>query len=131
MYRYLLAVNGSDSSRRAAEYLASLTQLRGNMEITAIYVISNNKNLSKDEVISRGWYLLRTQTRLFDELGVPIKRQLVYGNPAEVIPEFAKQNDYTQIVIGTRGLTTLQGLVKGSISHRVLSNSHCPVTLVK
>ncbi|AQS60555.1 hypothetical protein B0537_08420 [Desulforamulus ferrireducens] len=35
------------------------------------------------------------------------------------------------MVIGTRGLTTLQGLVKGSISHRVLSNSHCPVTLVK
>lgn len=133
MFRYLLAVNDSDSSRRAAEYLANLTQLRGNIDITAIHAIFAKKEIpaKEEEMVKKGWQILRSQTKAFDELGVPVKRQILYGHPANVIPEYAKQNNYTQIVIGSRGLTDLQGLVKGSISHRVLNQSHCPVTLVK
>lgn len=134
MFRYLLAIDGSDYSKRAAEYLANLTQLRKNIEITAIHVLRNNAKVSPEveqKAIEHGWQILNDQTADFGKFGVSIKKQLIRGNPVQAITEYARLNDYTHIVIGSRGLTNFQGLVLGSVSHQVLHQSHCPVTIVK
>lgn len=143
MFKYLLAVDESENAKRAAQYLANLTQLRKDLDITAIHVINFKKEKQKmsnssteiseieNEVIERGWQILKTQTSDFDLLEVPIKKQLLNGDPKVIITEYAKLNDFTHIVIGSRGLTNLQGIVLGSVSHQVLHLSHCPITLVK
>ncbi len=56
---------------------------------------------------------------------------LAYGDPAEKIVEEAEKKGADLIVVGTRGLSELGGLVMGSVSHRVIHLAHCPCVTVK
>ncbi|SHK23547.1 universal stress protein [Desulforamulus aeronauticus] len=143
MFKYLLAVDESENAARAAQYLANLAGIWQDLDITVVHVVNFKKEIHKmanssteipeieKEVIAQGWQVLNEQTVAFDKFGVTIKKQLINGHPSDKITEFAKLNDFTHIVLGSRGLTDLQGLVMGSVSHRVLHQAHCPVTLVK
>ncbi len=53
------------------------------------------------------------------------------GNPAEAILKAAKQVDADLIVLGTRGLSDLKGLLLGSVSHKVIQLSPCSCLVVK
>ena len=48
-----------------------------------------------------------------------------------MIADFAREHRVAQVVMGTRGLGTIPGLLMGSVANRVLQVVDCPVTLVK
>jgi len=56
---------------------------------------------------------------------------LTYGDAAEEIVAAAEKVKADLIVIGTRGLSDLEGLVMGSVSHKVIHLAHCPCVTVK
>lgn len=56
---------------------------------------------------------------------------VVVGDPAKSIVDFAKANDVALIVMGRRGLGDLQGLLFGSVSHKVLQLADCDCLTVK
>ncbi len=56
---------------------------------------------------------------------------LEQGNAAEVIVDFAKEKVVDTIVIGSRGLSDLEGLVFGSVSHKVNHNAPCTCVTVR
>lgn len=58
-------------------------------------------------------------------------RVLAYGNAAEKIVAEAEKAIADLIVIGTRGLSDLRGLVMGSVSHKVIQLAKCPCVSVK
>ena len=60
-----------------------------------------------------------------------ISRVITYGNAAERIVAEADTAKADLIVIGTRGLSDLGGLVMGSVSHKVIHLSACPCVTVK
>ncbi|MDQ7092396.1 universal stress protein [Desulfosporosinus sp. PR] len=49
----------------------------------------------------------------------------------DVILDYAKENSFDLIIIGTRGLSTLKGLIFGSLAHNLLNKSIIPVMLIK
>ncbi len=53
------------------------------------------------------------------------------GDPAQAILDAAKKVEADLIVLGTRGLSDLRGLLLGSVSHRVIQFSPCACMLVK
>ena len=53
------------------------------------------------------------------------------GEPRTSITDYAEQNSYDIIVIGSRGLGTISGLIMGSVSTYVVHHSQCPVLVVK
>ena len=53
------------------------------------------------------------------------------SDTAKVIINHATNNSYKLIVMGTRGLSTLNGLIFGSLAHHVLDDSPIPVLLIK
>ena len=53
------------------------------------------------------------------------------GDPAKNILETAQDKEADLIVIGTRGLGTLKGLLMGSVSQKVAQLSKCPCITVK
>lgn len=53
------------------------------------------------------------------------------GNPSEKITEFAKGNDVDMIVMGSRGLGEVKGLLLGSVSHKVCNMAKCTCVTVK
>jgi len=53
------------------------------------------------------------------------------SDTADMIIEYASKNSFDLLIMGTRGLPTLKGLVSGSLAKRVLNKSTIPVLLIK
>jgi nucleotide-binding universal stress UspA family protein len=53
------------------------------------------------------------------------------GHPAREIVEFAEKTGVDLIVMGTRGRGEIQGMILGSVSHRVSTCAKCSCLLVR
>ena len=61
----------------------------------------------------------------------PIIHELADGNPAEQVLQHARQHEADLIVMGTRGLSEVGGLLLGSVSHKVNQLSECACLMVR
>ena len=68
---------------------------------------------------------------LFEKANISYNTQTLYGNHGYLITEQAHKMGCEVIIMGTRGLGQVKGLVLGSISNAVLYHSEIPVLLVK
>ncbi|WP_406672549.1 universal stress protein [Natronospira sp.] len=67
----------------------------------------------------------------FEAQGVAkVEQHIEDGSPAQVILDQAEHHEADMIVMGTRGLGTLQGLLTGSVSHKVQQLARCIVVTV-
>ena len=57
--------------------------------------------------------------------------ETLYGHAAREIVEDADEHDVDAIVMGSRGRSDLEGLVLGSVAHKVLHLSKRPVLIVR
>lgn len=72
-----------------------------------------------------------TTKEVFYALGLPVDYQIEMGdNPGYTIANYAKEHGFGHIVMGTRGLSNLSGIIMGSISHQVMHQSEVPVIFV-
>ena len=53
------------------------------------------------------------------------------GEPSQAILELADREHADLIVLGTRGLGEVEGLLVGSVSSKVTAHASCAVTLVR
>ena len=53
------------------------------------------------------------------------------GSPAVMILDFEKQINADLIVMGSRGLSLVQGVLLGSVSQYIIEQATCPVLVVK
>jgi nucleotide-binding universal stress UspA family protein len=53
------------------------------------------------------------------------------GSPAAAILEHAREVGAGLVVVGSRGLSNLGGLLLGSVAHKVIQLSSCPVLVVR
>jgi nucleotide-binding universal stress UspA family protein len=60
-----------------------------------------------------------------------IRTEMIEGDPAEVIIDVAQTHNSNIIVMGSRGLGKLAGLLLGSTSQKVVSHAPCPVLIVR
>jgi len=60
-----------------------------------------------------------------------IETMVVIGDPARAIVEAATKKKADLIVIGSRGLGDLQGLLLGSVSHKVAQSASCSCVVVR
>jgi nucleotide-binding universal stress UspA family protein len=85
------------------------------------------------EVLRRiGEAVLAAGASVATSAGVAIADQRIEdGDPARHILALADQIDADAIVMGSRGLGHLEGLLLGSVSHKVNQRSRCTCVLVK
>ena len=62
--------------------------------------------------------------------GLDFEVLILEGDPAEMINETARVQKCDLIVMGTRGLSNIQGLTLGSVCNKVLHSTQCMVLLV-
>lgn len=60
-----------------------------------------------------------------------VERIANHGDAASCIIETARGHSADMIVMGTRGLSDLQGLVLGSVAHKVTHHAPCTVVTVR
>jgi nucleotide-binding universal stress UspA family protein len=135
----LIAYDGSEHARRAAKIAGDLAREQMNgVEIWVVVVVEaipgdlGEPFLSQliERRTSSGQALLNEAISEIGE-GVDTHREFLFGSPAECILQVAETRSCDLIVMGTRGLGLLQGLLLGSQSHKVISHSACPVMVVK
>ncbi len=78
-----------------------------------------------------GEKLLRKAATLLEKAGVHCSSHVEIGNPAPIIADYAKKYHCDMIVMGTRGLGSVESLVLGSVATKVLHLARVPVMLVK
>jgi len=81
-------------------------------------------------LMALGQEVLREAKARVHNVGEVVTR-LEEGDPAKRILECAKAEGADMIVIGSRGLNTLQGLMLGSVSHKVAQLAPCTCITVK
>lgn len=60
-----------------------------------------------------------------------VESKILHGNIANKICEFAKNNNASLVIIGTRRLSKLQAKLLGSVSEKVIKNCSCSVMIVR
>jgi nucleotide-binding universal stress UspA family protein len=139
MYKnILLAVDGSEHSLRAAKEAVKITSLCNDCTVEVVYVVDYSK--SKDEVLhsqgkeelelSRRKKLLPIEEQLKSS-NLSYQLKLLHGEPGPAIVDYANKEKYDLVIIGSRGLNSLQEMVLGSVSHKVVKRVKCPVLIVK
>ena len=78
-----------------------------------------------------GMKQLKGAMRQLESAQRPFEYHICVGDAAEVIAQFARQNDIHQIVIGYRTVSTLTAVLLGSLPSRVIQLADVPVMLIK
>lgn len=137
--RILLAVDGSDHALRAAYKAAELARTIQSKELMIvvvydpipIYLGEPNMQIAITNRRGEAEEILNTAVQEVGEVPCKIQTSLLEGSPAEAVIEAARAHNSDLIVIGSRGLGRLAGLLLGSTSQKVVAHAPCPVLIVK
>lgn len=75
--------------------------------------------------------IFATVKPLLDEANIDYEEVTMTGPVAQSIADYAKNNHVDHIIMGTRGLGSITGLLLGSVTTKVLTLVDIPVTLIK
>ncbi len=142
MLKILIPVDGSDnSSKTVTDFIHLLDWYKEKPEIHLLnvqYSLDGNVSLFisqadiKQYHQEEGLKSLQNTRDLLDQAGIAYQYHITVGDPAEMIVRFAVEKHYDQIVMGPRGKGGgIQGLLLGSVTHKVMQLSSIPVLLVK
>ncbi|MBN1813107.1 MAG: universal stress protein [Anaerolineae bacterium] len=136
--KILLATDGSPHAGAAMGYARDLA-LRDGARVIVVHAFEPVPGYLGDPVegrtmarhIGAGEEIAGEAARQLREAGVDVVVELLEGPPADAILNVADVRDCDLIVMGTRGHGRLASLLLGSVSHRVLSQAHVPVLVVR
>jgi nucleotide-binding universal stress UspA family protein len=136
--KILLATDGSPNAEKALAYARDLA-IR---EKARVYVVSTFPPVPTQ--LGKPWYDRRIVSNIsksekvakaavekLRKAGAEAVVEVLEGPPADAILRVADTQKCDLIIMGTRGHGDLISLLLGSVSHRVLSQAHVPVLIVK
>ncbi len=142
MSKILLAVDGSECSDRAVQHVIALAKsMSSPPEVAVVTVQPALKSGDVRMFISRetietyqreeGDKALESARTALDAARVAYSPHILIGQIAPSIAEFARQHECDSIVMGTRGLGGVSGLILGSVASQVIHLAAVPITLIK
>jgi nucleotide-binding universal stress UspA family protein len=142
MAKLLVPFDGSDNALRALKHAITLVQGR---DAGAIHVV--NVHAPPDLYGEIAMYVppekmaevqrqasqarLAVAEKVLQAAGVPHATEILVGNTAQLVAQRADELHCDGIVMGTRGMSALGGLMMGSVATKVVHAAKVPVTLVK
>ncbi len=135
--KILVAYDGSEHSCRALDTALKIAQC-SRCHIRIVYAFDKVPVILGDDetehfierVMSRGRDILAEGAQQLQHTGVEFSTDNVEGPAAEAILRVAQLEGCDLIVVGSRGLSMVQGILLGSVSYRVLHHATVPVLVV-
>ncbi|MDT9409779.1 universal stress protein [Corynebacterium rouxii] len=136
----VVAVDGSEASQNAVRWAANTANKRGvPLRLAASYTMPQFLYAEGmvppqelfDELQSETMDVIEAARVVAHEVAPDIKIGYVIaeGSPIDMLLDMS--SDVTMIVMGSRGLGGLSGMVMGSVSAAVVSHADCPVVVVR
>lgn len=137
--KILLAVDGSKHALHAANVAGDLARSMQSERVRVVVVYNHvpsylgEPNMQAVIVarLQEANEILEAALRVLGEIPGEIHTELIEGSPAEAILDMATIRQSDLIVMGSRGMGTLAGLLLGSTSQKVVSHAPCPVLIVR
>jgi len=120
-----LASSGADI------HLVNVPELPPATDELGRWVEASNLNVHRTDAEEEAYKLLERTRDSIDQSGVEVHTNVHWGPPANAIVAEAERLGVDAIVMGSRGISDLKGLVVGSVSHRVMHSAPCRVILVR
>lgn len=153
MHKILVAVDGSEKSKKAAQKGAALAErLKANVTLIHVYKQSAKAPIDeftvmdthlKDEnmldiikrheesIVEKKKKILEEDSKYFKEKGIEVDQVFRYGDPADIVCDFAAKNAFDLIVVADKGHSTVGRFLLGSISDKIVRHSDISVLVVK
>ena len=134
--RIVLAVDGSEAAQRAVPVAADVASKYGS-EVIAVHVVEQQLGRGGPiafETTEEALRIADDAARSLKDVGVSARaeaRAALAGRAAQEIMDMATSEDAGLIVMGSRGMSDWQGLLIGSVAHKVLHLSRVPVLIVR
>jgi nucleotide-binding universal stress UspA family protein len=137
--KVLLAVDGSEHALRAARMAADLTRNMKSEELRIVFAYDPIPPYFGEPTfqqainarLSEAQEVLDHAVKIVGNIPVEVHTELIEGDPAQAIINVAETRGSHVIVMGSRGLGMLAGMVLGSTSQKVVSHAPCPVLIVR
>ncbi len=138
MDKFLVAIDSSEISLKVVDFASNLATSKG-AELCLVHVVRKEQQFTEsiweqvEEVFHKmAAEILFSASQRAGDAGVEkIEVEILSGDPARAIVEFADQHQCSAIIIGSHGQGQVSGLLLGSVSYKVLSLASCPVIVVK
>ncbi|EEW51288.1 universal stress family protein [Corynebacterium efficiens YS-314] len=136
----VVAVDGSEASKQAVRWAANTANKRGiPLRLASSYTMPQFLYAEGmvppqelfDDLQAEALEKIDEARAIAHEVAPDIKigHTIAEGSPIDMLLEMSKS--VTMIVMGSRGLGGLSGMVMGSVSGAVVSHAHCPVVVVR
>ena len=139
----LIPVDGSPASLRAVDFAIEMPARNKSNSLVLLHVqnIGSINPAGLSEAMPADWLheaaSQASAQALKDAIGkceganVAFKALAQTGQTAETIAQVAQEEDVGHIVMGTRGLGGVKGLLLGSVATQVIHLAEVPITLIK
>jgi nucleotide-binding universal stress UspA family protein len=134
--RIVLAVDGSEPAKRAIAVVADIATKHGS-EVFVLHVLEKEVGrggAASFETPREAVEIADQAARSLKDSGVSARteaRAATVGRAAHEIMQVASDEDAGLIVMGSRGMSDWQGLLVGSVAHKVVHLSSVPVLIVR
>ncbi|MBK8781657.1 MAG: universal stress protein [Anaerolineales bacterium] len=137
--KILLAVDGSDHALHAARVAAEMARgmkpkefrIVVSYDSIPVYLGEPNMQFAIDNRKKDAEEILDKAIKEVGSIPGEIHTEMIEGDPAAAIIEVANTRESNIIIMGSRGLGRLSGLLLGSTSQKVVAHAHCPVLVVR
>jgi nucleotide-binding universal stress UspA family protein len=143
--KILVPVDGSSHSKKALEFACELAK-KFESELHLLHVVQPPVS-TQTMVVGGSAVTTEVSREDLDEIGrnmidaakqitsnhdcTKVKTQIEAGLPAQHILDSAKKHDVDMIVMGSRGLSDIAGLLLGSVSHKVTHLAECSCVTIR
>ena len=139
MYKNILvAVDGSEHALKAAREAGDFARkMQADLRVVTAYepvpTYLGEPNLQRalDERFAVAQEIIDNALLEIGEIPGELKTDVLEGPAAEAILAVIEARNNDLVIMGTRGLGMLKGLLLGSQSQKVVSHAPCPVLLVR
>jgi nucleotide-binding universal stress UspA family protein len=134
--KMVLAIDASDFSKRAVKVAS---ELAGKLDAEVVVLHVEEKTMGHGgaytmETNADAHDLVEKVTKELKDAGLSARGVIhpaLHGHTAHAIVELADAEAADLVVLGTRGLSDLAGIMVGSVTHKLLQITHTPVLVAR
>ncbi len=136
--KILIPVDGSKHSDNAVKYGFSMAKMCGAKVIllhchAPIPSGLGEPNFQKaiDDATRKSYAILQKHLKAPEATNLPLQDKIIGGETTKSIVTVADTEKCDLIIMGSKGKSDLEGLLVGSVTHKVLNSASCPVMIIK
>ncbi len=139
MYEKILyPTDGSECSKRALKHVVEIAK-KFNSKVFILhafpfipeYIGSEYREKIVAQSTLESERITKEAAKVLEENGIEYEVEILEGPAHKAILNVADVRDVDLIVMGSRGVSAIAGVLLGSVSQRVVTHAKCPVLIVR